>query len=63
MVTATISNISEKIIPSKAYQAEELLQLLMKALDYNIEINNFSIEENNELMKDSRIDEISSLID
>ena len=63
MTTATILNISEKIIPSKSYQAEELLWLLMKALDYKIELDSFSQNENNELMKNSRIDKISELID
>jgi len=63
MTTATILNISEKIIPSKSYKAEELLWLLMKALDYNIELDFFTEEENKYLLKNSKIDKISELID
>ena len=63
MTQATITNISEKLIPSKEYKAEELLKLLMNVLDYNIEVEDFSIEEYEELMKNSNLDEISNLID
>ena len=63
MTTATILNISEKIIPSKTYKAEELLWLLMKVVDYKIDFEYFSEKENNELMEKSKIDKISELID
>ena len=63
MTQATITNISEKLIPSKEYNAEELLKLLMNVLDYNIEIEEFSVVENEKLLKKSKINEISDLID
>ena len=63
MTQATITNISEKLIPSKDYNAEELLVLLMKVLDYDVSVEKFSLEENDKLMKNSKINEISDLID
>jgi len=63
MTKATIIDISEKLIPSNSYKAEELLKLLMNVLDYNIEIEEFSSKENKNLLKDSKIDKISELID
>ena len=52
-----------KLIPSKNYNAEELLKLLMNVLDYNVEIEEFSVVENEKLLKKSKINEISKLID
>jgi len=63
MITATIKNVSEKIIPSKIYSAEELLWLLMKIVDYKVEVEEFNEKESEELIKQSKIDEISFLID
>ena len=63
MVTASISNISEKIISKKTYTVEELLSILLQYVNYNVEIEEFSDLENKELLKQSKFEEISSLID
>ena len=65
MTTLTITNISNKIIPSSEYTAEELIKVLFNKLDYFVELDNFSDIENRELLEHSswRYDKISNLID
>ena len=63
MTQAIITNVSEKLIPSKSYSAQELLKLLMDVVDYEVEIEEFSELDNKELLKKSKVNEISKLID
>ena len=63
MTQAIITNVSEKLIPSKSYSAQELLKLLMDVVDYEVEIEEFSELDNKELLKKSKVNEISKLTD
>jgi hypothetical protein len=65
MTTLTITNIWDNFFTKKTYTVEELTGLLLKKMNYNIEIETFSEEENKILLSNSnwRYEEISSLID
>lgn len=65
MTTLTITDIPKNKFSKNTYSAEELIKVLLKNIDYNIEIEYFSSDENNELLKSSNwnYDKISKLID
>jgi len=65
MTTLTITNIWDSFFTKNIYTVEELTSLLLKKMNYNIEIETFSEKENEILLNNSnwRYEEISSLID
>ena len=64
MTTLNVVDCPKNITSNSTYTTEELLTLLLKNLEYNIEIEEFSDEENNHLIKHWKndYDRLNSLI-
>jgi len=53
MTNLTITDIPTNVFKKNEYSAEELLKVLLQNMNYNLEIENFSKEQNKELLSSS----------
>lgn len=65
MTTLTITDMKKSSFSKSNYKAQELLELLLKNLNYEISFDCFSDKENKDLLESSdwKYDKISQLID
>jgi len=65
MTTLTIVDVPKSTFSKTTYRAEELLKILLQKLDYDVKLDFFSKEENEQLLSSSnwKHDLISKLID